>query len=488
MIGQRAFSHLWIAALVVAALAAPLAFLLPRGEATVPDPWGRVPHRLPHTDHSSLLPGPYADGPSVTRACLACHEDAAREVMATVHWTWEGHPVQVPGHDEPVRLGKKNVINNFCISVQSNWFGCTACHAGYGWEDDTFDFSRAENVDCLVCHDHSGSYVKGNGGYPAAGVDLATAARSVGSPTRENCGGCHFRGGGGDAVKHGDLDDTLRNPRERVDIHMGKHRMVCIDCHRTSRHRIGGRSISVSIDNENRIHCTDCHVATPHDDERLDGHTYAVACQTCHIPQVALREATKIHWDWSAAGQDLGDDPHSYLKKKGRFLYLRPLVPEYYWFNGTASRYLMGDRIDTTGSTPLNWPRGDLRDQTARIWPFKVHRGQQIYDQVHRHLLVAKTVGSGGYWEEFDWDAAARLGSQASKLPYSGRYGFTSTEMFWPLTHMVAPTNQTLRCRDCHGGGDLMDWESLGYPGDPGQWGGRARLRQAGIVSPGDTR
>ena len=29
------------------------------------------------------------------------------------------------------------------------------CHAGYGWVDDSFDFSKRENVDCLVCHERT---------------------------------------------------------------------------------------------------------------------------------------------------------------------------------------------------------------------------------------------------------------------------------------------------------------------------------------------
>ncbi len=33
-------------------------------------------------------------------------------------------------------------------------------HVGYGWKDDTFDFSSQENVDCLVCHDTTGAYHK----------------------------------------------------------------------------------------------------------------------------------------------------------------------------------------------------------------------------------------------------------------------------------------------------------------------------------------
>ena len=350
-------------------------------------------------------------------------------------------------------------------------------------EDGSYDFSAEENVDCLVCHDRSGTYVKGKGGYPAAGVDLIAVARNVGSPTRENCGSCHFRGGGGDAVKHGDLDASLTYPRERVDVHMGKHRMLCTDCHRTRDHLIAGRSITVSVDNTNQISCTDCHVPAPHLDERLNLHTRTVACQTCHIPQVALREATKTHWDWSAAGQDREEDPHEYLKIKGSFEYEKQLIPRYYWYNGIADRYFLGDRIDPEGVTALNPPRGGYDDPSARIWPFKVHTGSQIYDAENLYFLQPKTAGQGGFWTEFDWDKAARLGSKAAGLEYSGKFGFARTEMFWPLTHMIAPTEESLQCTDCHGG-DRMDWEALGYPGDPLNWGSRFAATAVGGKKP----
>jgi hypothetical protein len=31
-----------------------------------------------------------------------------------------------------------------------------------------------------------------------------------------------------------------------------------------------------------------------------------------------------------------------------------------------------------------------------------------------------------------------------------------------------------LQCYDCHGENGRMDWEMLGYYGDPMEWGGRA--------------
>lgn len=51
-------------------------------------------------------------------------------------------------------------MNNFCINIQSNEPRCTSCHAGYGWKDKTFDFSNPHNVDCLACHEQTGTYHK----------------------------------------------------------------------------------------------------------------------------------------------------------------------------------------------------------------------------------------------------------------------------------------------------------------------------------------
>ena len=45
--------------------------------------------------------------------------------------------------------------------------------------------------------------------------------KSVGLPTRDNCGKCHFDGGGGNNVKHGDLDESLYFPQKDLDVHMG---------------------------------------------------------------------------------------------------------------------------------------------------------------------------------------------------------------------------------------------------------------------------
>jgi octaheme c-type cytochrome (tetrathionate reductase family) len=427
-----------------------------------------------HMDHGAYFSKPFETPQDVTRACLECHPQAAKEVMRTAHWEWLGEEVVVPGHEGTRRIGKKNLINNFCISSIGNEVSCMKCHAGYGWSDSTFDFSRSENVDCLVCHEHSGSYVKGEAGLPKREVDLLAAARSVGTPSRENCGVCHNYGGGGQGVKHGDLDSSLDNPSEQDDVHMGRVGMLCVDCHRATEHRIPGRSFSVSVEGANGVACADCHVGPPHTDERLNAHLRSVACQTCHIPSYARRLPTKAFWDWSRAGDSTRvEDPHRYLKMKGEFLYDQDVVPEYAWFNRSVDRYLLGDRIDTTRVTDLNRPRGGIGDAEARIWPFKIHRALQPYDRTNAILLTPITGGPGGYWKTFDWDASLRLGSQAAGIPYSGDYGFTRTATYWPLSHMVTPKERALACDDCHGEGGRMDWAALGYAGDPIHTGGR---------------
>jgi octaheme c-type cytochrome (tetrathionate reductase family) len=470
------FGWLFGLVLIVSLIAIPLVIFLPAGEKSSPDdPWENVPLRVPHTDHSDIVQGPFETPQDVTRACLECHEDAADQVMATVHWTWESQPYQLEGRDSPITVGKKNSINNFCIGIQSNWPGCTSCHAGYGWEDANFDFSQQDNVDCLVCHDSTGTYVKGYAGIPVEGVDLLEVAQSVAQPSRENCGGCHFDGGGGNAVKHGDLDETLYFPPSNVDVHMGENDFLCTDCHQTTDHNIMGRSISVSLDDANQIYCTDCHSEDLHEDQRINAHVDSVACQSCHIPNAATRDATKMYWDWSTAGSDeIEESLHTYLKIKGSFVYEANFTPVYRWYNGgVAERYIFGDVINPDEMVLINLPAGDIKDPSAKIFPFKIHTANQPYDTVNNILLQPKTVGEGGYWEDFDWDQALRLGSEVVGLDYSGEYGFTETEMFWPTTHMVAPAADALTCDQCHGPEGRMDWEALGYYGDPIEWGGR---------------
>ncbi len=478
---MKKFPYPWLLGLlgILVVIAVPIAVFWPSEGRAAASPWDHLPEHPTHTDHAKIINGPFETGADVTRACLECHPDAASEVQHTTHWTWQSKPFDLPWRDEPVTIGKFNQVNNFCVSTAGNESKCMTCHIGYNWDKyppKGYDFSVEENVDCLVCHADKATYAKGGYGNPADGVDLVAAAKSVGIPTRDNCGGCHFNGGGGNGVKHGDLDESLYHPNEQLDVHMGKYDFLCTDCHRTENHQIKGRLLgdNYTIDPAEQVQCADCHIAPPHNDERLNAHLDSVACQTCHIPASARKDPTKTYWDWSKAGEDRGDDHYTYLKIKGEFIYERDTRPTYIWFNGNNEyRYIVGDPVNPGGPTYINKPAGDINDPTAKIFPFKVMYTIQPYDPVNGYLLTPITAGEGGYWHDFDWDKAFRLMEERLGLPYSGQYDFTPTLMFYPQTHMVAPAADALQCNDCHGPDGRLAWQALGYPGDPLEWGGR---------------
>ncbi len=450
----------------VAIVLSAIIYSISNGDSLRDTPHKSLPQHKPHVNHASLIQGTFTDGPSVTKECLRCHEDAAKEHMKTTHWKWSTDSLTVPWHDAKIVVGKKHSFNNFCIGIKGgNEPKCTKCHSGYGWEDQSFDFSIEEHVDCLVCHDGSGTYAKAAKGLPHKSVDLKAVAQSVGYSTRRNCGTCHFSGGGGNAVKHGDLDESMYYPSPRIDVHMGKHDFQCTTCHQTEKHNITGRSMSVSVTNDNRIDCTQCHNKKPHRNERINMHTDKLACQTCHIPQVAIKTPTKTKWDWSKAGQDKPEDPHHYLKMKGEFVYEKNLVPDYHWYNGTSKVYLSGQKVDSNAVVSINKPLGNRADSTAKIWPFKMHVGKQVYDSKLGHMIQPKTVG--GYWKHFDWQKAIAAGAKNTGLEYSGSYGFVQTEMYWPLSHMVSEKEKALSCAQCHSDKGRMPWKKLGYSGDP---------------------
>ena len=52
----------------------------------------------------------FKTGPEVTRVCLECHTNAAKQIHQTKHWNWE-----YKNPDTGQMLGKRHVVNNFCI-------------------------------------------------------------------------------------------------------------------------------------------------------------------------------------------------------------------------------------------------------------------------------------------------------------------------------------------------------------------------------------
>lgn len=400
----------------------------------------------------------------VTEACLNCHNKRHEEIIHSSHWNWE-RTAYVEGKGIS-KIGKKNVINNFCIGSNSNEQACAKCHIGFGMTNNKFDFKNARNVDCMVCHDGSEEYIKGASmaGYPDRSVNLTKVAQSVNRPNNVNCGSCHFYSGGGNNVKHGDLEEALLSCDRNTDVHMAQNgmSMTCVDCHTAEKHKIKGKLYSVSSTDVNRLNCEDCHTSKPHLDDLLNRHYSKIACQTCHIPTYAKQNATKMDWKWSKAGKLKDGKPyhqedslgnHSYLSIKGEFKWAKNVKPEYFWFNGTASHFVIGDTIQSV-PVQINKLYGSANDIHSKIYPVKVHHGDQIYDPETKMLIQPKLYspakGDSAFWVDFDWDLAAEAGMKSLGLPYSGKYDFVETEMYWPINHMVAPKDQALACAECH--------------------------------------
>ncbi|MGE5679276.1 MAG: tetrathionate reductase family octaheme c-type cytochrome, partial [Bacillota bacterium] len=422
----------------------------------------------PSVDHSkfAVLQQKFSSPQNVTETCISCHNQRHTEVMHSNHWNWDRQEY-VEGRGI-VSIGKKNAINNFCIGVQGNEQSCAKCHIGFGLSEEKMNFNEARNIDCLICHDNTETYAKApeKGGAPDPSLNLNNIAQHVGRPKRSNCGVCHFYGGGGNNVKHGDLDNAMFDPSREIDIHMAADgaNLQCVDCHVTEKHNISGKLYSLSSMNHNRVTCEQCHTNSPHESSILNEHTYKVACQTCHISKYAKVNSTKVSWDWSTAGKLNNGEPyteedslgnHTYMSIKGSFKWAKNIEPEYAWFNGNASHYLLGDAVkDTSIPLILNSLQGNYYDSESKIIPVKIHRAKQPFDPVNKLLiqpkLFAEKKGEGALWKDFNWLKASETGMKDINLPFSGKVSFIKTEMNWPVNHMVSTKENTVKCNECH--------------------------------------
>ena len=466
-------------------------------------------------DHSTLVTLAGKPSPQeTTRACLECHAKVGTDLLATAHWNWKGLSPTLVGYQNRTDVSLQLMVNNYCIAIGANTNACATCHIGYGWVDSSFDFSDPSNLDCLVCHDTTGTYRKDplKGDMPAPEVDLVAVARKVGRPSRATCGTCHFRSGGAPNAKHGDLDLALAAPSGELDQHMGTLDMRCQACHTTTRHRIAGMSMT-SPAVEGRVHCEQCHNSTPHGvvgmlGQHLDDHVRTISCETCHVPMFARATPTLMGRDYSVAGQDRPEvlDSHgmpTYNKRFGALTWGMNQIPTYLWFDGTRNATLVGAKVRPGQRIVLNAPSGEKRDPEARIFPFKAHTAVQPYDPENRTLAIPDL--SSAYWVDFDWNRALASGMKRVGLEYSGRFEWVETTLYTGIHHGVVAAKAALGCTDCHRSEAVdcvrchrgaqgmsrpehtrkvypevkqrIDFKALGYTDDPAITGGRFFVR-----------
>jgi octaheme c-type cytochrome (tetrathionate reductase family) len=448
------------------------------------------------TDHSKhkALQKTFSSGQEITQACLSCHSEAEQQFKQTIHWTWVGHT-----DENGKQLGKAgDSLNNFCLSTnRMEDKGCSACHTG--WQ------AKSQGVNCLACHSSKKvSWSEAFEDYTAFSesddpeeldiareiqTEIQTAAQSIGRPTRQNCGECHFKGGGGDGVKHGDLDTSLTKPNKALDVHMGVdgQNFNCTRCHTTVQHHVAGRIYSkpayterkslIENDLTAKITCESCHSSTPHEEgHKANDHTDIVACQSCHIPEFARVLPTKMSWDWSKSGKLKDGKKYKekgplgtidYMTIKGKMKWAKNVAPEYAWFNGAMNTMTVKDTIDPSQVVIVSGPVGSPEDPNSRIFPFKVHRGNQPYDKINKNLLAPILSGKHGYWQTLDWQDALSRGMKALAVDYSGQFDFVESTYYFPTTHMVAPKTNVVNCSECHvrENGRLADITGVYMPG-----------------------
>ena len=116
----------------------------------------------------------------------------------------------------------------------------------------------------------------------------------------------------------------------------------------------------------------------------------------------------------------------------------------------------LGDKIDADAPhVNITEPVGSIKDPGSKISPFKFMEGTMAVDLEHRHLMVPHLFPKNkedttAYWKHTDWQKAYTTGMQAAHLPYSGKYKWINTRMYWGIEHEVMPADMALSCVQCH--------------------------------------
>ena len=322
------------------------------------------------------------------------------------------------------------MVNNSCIAIGPNLQECASCHIGYGWVDAKFDFTDPANIDCLVCHDTTGTYRKDAG--------QRRPARPVAGPGRH-------RAEGGPAVAAGvrlvplrqrrrprtpstvTSSRSLADPPADLDMHMGTLKMRCQDCHATAEHRIAGMSMSAPAV-EGRVRCEKCHGDTP---ARRGGHA-----------EPAPRRPRQ--------GRRLRDLPHSRRSPTTSPTLLRRDYSDGRPGPARSCRTSTACRSTTSGSATLTWGKDIVPDlPLVRRHPQRLARGRHDRSRRRRSSSTRRSARSAtrrrassrsrstrrsspttartrslalpklvdGYWIDFDWSKAIADGHEAGRAP-----------------------------------------------------------------------
>jgi octaheme c-type cytochrome (tetrathionate reductase family) len=419
----------------------------------------------------SQISGPFASTEDVNNTCIQCHDQVKKALLKDSHWSWQRLKTV---NGESQTYGKRNGLSHFAIPAPLNKDTCMGCHITVNPSQFSFEQENISAViDCLVCHDTSGTYKRTNPDGSEKENNFSYILRNIGRPSSKNCVSCHFANcslPGDDQLNR--INKHSNRPNQS-DIHMLSKEInfSCLGCHVSGKEHSFSPEITEKGLLRTDSRCFSCHSNKPHAHQQLNAHSATVACQTCHIPQYAVNEPAIINWNWSLAGKISPISLHTaegisnILDQNGYFL-ARNIDPVYMWDNGNDLIYTRGNRISTESATALQQPAN--KKDGSILAPFSVTYATQLYDTKYRYLISPLLSNDQtNIFQESDWNTVAQKGMDSIRLPYSGTYGFTTTVTYKRLNHGVAPAEKALDCLDCHGKHGRLQWEHLGYKQDP---------------------
>jgi len=443
---------------------------------------GTTPPPPPAGNHANLT---YTGG----TMCLQCHATQAAGMAASVHYKWEGPNSQI-SNKPGVTGGKLNsAMNAYCISTLGNWNGCGGCHVGAGAKPGTVA-DATKNIDCLVCHQKEYKRVR-NSTTGLFEPDLAkmtitmdAAVQTVHKPVKSNCLQCHAKGGGGDALKRGDLALINGTTTDRnYDVHMATTgaNLACQQCHTYTDHKVAGRGSDLRpTDNAVGVSCATatCHstkatLTAGNATADINKHMQRVACQTCHIPTYGKKAADAVLDPLTGFGNQATETTRTWVtpewsvannRWEPTIVKANNLKPVYAFFNGTSWVSDLNDVAvldPATGAYKISRPNGGINSANSKLTPFKYKTSLQPQHTASGKLIALNTAV---YFKNGDVAGAIQSGLTNMGLGAGDAYTFVKTDEFQMLNHTVAPKASALTCTSCHGTtATQMNLKSLGY-------------------------
>ena len=194
----------------------------------------------------------------------------------------------------------------------------------------------------------------------------------------------------------------------------------------------------------------------------LNQHAQRVFCTSCHIPTFAKVDETNMMRDWSRS---------HYSEEKGKYVYegtfASDVTPVFKWWNGeTSTMQMPGQPVVTNaaGEVMFAVPVGTREDPDSRIFAFKEYHAVMPVLPEKNWLLPIQT---GHFYLTGNIKEAVQEATHALYDLEDVEFNWMPTVHYMGLFHEVAPAYSALRCLDCHGPDTRLDWQDLGYDGDP---------------------